>query len=124
MSKITRFEDLRCWQLARKLTAKAYRMTFEEPLAKDFDARSQFRRASLSVMNNIAEGFGRYSDKDFIRFLDYAAASCTEVKSMIYLLLDLAYFSRERIESFQKEIEETKATTLTLMRYLRNKGDK
>ena len=110
--------------MARKLTTKAYRMTFEEPLSKDFDTRSQFRTASLSVMNNIAEGFGRYSDKDFIRFLDYAAASCTEVKSMTYLLLDLAYFSRERIESFQKEIEETKATTLSLMRYLRNKGDK
>ena len=121
MAKVNRFEDLRCWQLARKMTAKAYRMCFEEPLSKDFDTRSQFRTAALSVMNNIAEGFGRFSDKDFIRFLDYSAASCTEVKSMTYLLLDLEYFPEKRIVEFQKEIEETKATVLALVRYLRNK---
>ena len=108
--------------MARKLTAKAYRMSFEEPLSKDFDTRSQFRTAALSVMNNIAEGFGRYSDKDFIRFLDYSAASCTEVKSMTYLLLDLEYFSRERMEELQNEIEATRATTLALIKYLRNKN--
>ena len=107
--------------MARKLTAKAYRMSFEEPLSKDFDTRSQFRTAALSVMNNIAEGFGRYSDKDFIRFLDYSAASCTEVKSMTYLLLDLEYFPAEEIKEYQKQIEETKATTLALMKYLRGK---
>ncbi len=122
MAKVDRFEDLRCWQMARKLTAKAYRMSFEEPLSKDFDTRSQFRTAALSVMNNIAEGFGRYSDKDFIRFLDYSAASCTEVKSMTYLLLDLEYFSRERMEELQNEIEATRATTLALIKYLRNKN--
>ena len=107
--------------MARKLTAKAYRMTFEGPLAKDYDTRSQFRTASLSVMNNIAEGFGRFSDKDFVRFLDYSAASCTEVKSMTYSLLDLEYFSKERIEELQKELEITRATILALIRYLRNK---
>ncbi len=122
MAKVDRFEDLRCWQMARKLTAKVDRMSFEEPLSKDFDTRSQFRTTALSVMNTIAEGFGRYSDKDFIRFLDYSAASCTEVKSMTYLLLDLEYFNRERMKELQNEIEATRATTLALIKYLRNKN--
>ncbi len=121
MAKVTRFEDLRCWQLARKLTHRVYIMADEGKLARDFDTKSQFKSAGLSVMNNIAEGFGRYSDKDFLRFLDYSAASCTEVKSMSYLLLDMEYFSIDVIESLQSQVEETRATILGLMKYLRNK---
>ena len=108
MAKVTRFEDLRCWQLARKMTGKAYRMSFEGKLAKDYDTRSQFRTAALSVMNNIAEGFGKISDKDFLRFLDYATASCTEVKSMTYLLLDLEYFPAEEIKEYQNKLRKQK----------------
>ncbi|GAB5527764.1 MAG: four helix bundle protein [Roseivirga sp.] len=122
MAKVTRFEDLRCWQLARKLTHRVYTMADEGKLARDLDTKSQFKSAGLSVMNNIAEGFGRYSDKDFLRFLDYSAASCTEVKSMSYLLLDMEYFSVDVIESLQRQVEETRATVLGLMKYLRNKN--
>ena len=124
MAKVTRFEDLRCWQLARKLTFKVYHMSREGELSKDFDTKSQFKRAGLSVMNNIAEGFGRFSDKEFLRFLDFSVASCIEVKSMSYVMLDVGYFSKEFIEEFQNQIEETKATTLALMKYIRNKGKK
>lgn len=119
---VKRFEDLRCWQLARKLTHCVCLMATQGKLAKDFDTRSQFKSAGLSVMNNIAEGFGRYSDKDFLRFLDYSAASCKEVKSMSYLLLDMEYFHPDVIKSLQGQVEETKATILGLMKYLRNKG--
>ncbi|KYG73077.1 four helix bundle protein [Roseivirga echinicomitans] len=121
MTKVTRFEDLRCWQLARKLTFQVYTMSNQGQLAKDFDTRSQFKRAGLSIMNNIAEGFGRFSPKDFIKFLDYAAASCTEVKSMTYLMLDLSYFPAEDIESLQNQTEEAKASILAFIKYLRNK---
>ncbi|WP_422356441.1 four helix bundle protein [Roseivirga pacifica] len=121
MGTVKRFEDLRCWQMARVLTAKAYTMSRQGELSKDYDTRSQFRSAALSVMNNIAEGFGRYSNRDFIRFLDYAAGSCTEVKSMTYLLHDLRYFPEEVIIEFQNEIEEVKASVLALVKYLRNK---
>jgi four helix bundle protein len=124
MTKVTRFEDLRCWQLARKLTLSVYTMSKEGELAKDFDTKSQFKRAGLSVMNNIAEGFGRYSDKEFLRFLDFSVASCIEVKSMSYVLLDVEYFSNETIKTFQNEIEEIKATTLALMKYIRKKNNK
>ena len=121
MARVTRFEDLRCWQSTRLLTYEVYKMSKEGQLAKDFDTRSQFRSAGLSVMNNIAEGFGRFSDKDFLRFLDYATGSCTEVKSMGYLLLDLGYFPKERIDDLHKQIEKTKASVLAFMRYLRQK---
>tara|TARA_R110001592_G_scaffold86524_5_gene255335 strand:- start:1549 stop:1848 length:300 start_codon:yes stop_codon:yes gene_type:complete len=96
-------------------------MSNQGQLAKDFDTRSQFKRAGLSIMNNIAEGFGRFSPKDFIKFLDYAAASCTEVKSMTYLMLDLSYFPAEDIESLQNQTEEAKASILAFIKYLRNK---
>jgi four helix bundle protein len=124
MAKVTRFEDLRCWQLARKLTFKVYQMSKQGELANDFDTKSQFKRAGLSVMNNIAEGFGRFSYKEFLKFLDFSVASCIEVKSMSYMLLDVKYFSKEFIEAFQDQIEEIKATTLALMKYLRNKNKK
>ncbi len=122
MAQVTRFEDLKCWQLARKLTHRVYLMSEEGKLARDYDTKSQFKSAGLSVMNNIAEGFGRYSDKDFLRFLDYSAASCTEVKSMSYLLLDMKYFDIDVIKSLQTQVEETRALILGLMKYLRNKN--
>ena len=123
MATIKRFEDLRCWQMARVLTVKIYRMSKQGELAKDFDTRSQFRSAGLSVMNNIAEGFGRSSNADFIRFLDYSVRSGNEVKSMSCLLLDLEYFPEEVINDLQNELEEVKASILAFIKYLR-KNDK
>lgn len=124
MGKVTRFEDLRCWQLSRILTKRVYVMSTTNALSKDFETRSQFKKAGLSIMNNIAEGFGRFSDKDFIRFLDYSVGSCIEIKSMSYLFLDLDYFSKEEVESFQLQVEETKASILAFIKYLRSKENK
>ena len=124
MGAVTRFEDLRCWQLSRILTKRVYVMSTTNALSKDFETISQFKKAGLSIMNNIAEGFGRFSDKDFIRFLDYSLGSCIEVKSMSYLFLDLDYFSKEEVESFQLQIEETKASILAFIKHLRSKENK
>jgi len=124
MSKVTKFEDLRCWQLSRILTKRVYVMSTTNALSKDFETRSQFKKAGLSIMNNIAEGFGRFSDKDFIRFLDYSVGSCIEVKSMSYLFLDLDYFSKEEVKYFQLQVEETKASILAFIKYLRSKENK
>lgn len=66
MSKIERFEDLKCWQAARALVRESYQAANEGRLKTDFDTGSQFKRAALSTMNNITEGFGRFSDKDWI----------------------------------------------------------
>jgi four helix bundle protein len=77
MSKVERFEDLRCWQDARSLEKEIYSIAEKGKLATDFDTRSQLRRAALSVMNNIAEGFGKYSKKEFVRYLDTASNSAS-----------------------------------------------
>ena len=93
MSKVTRFEDLKCWMAARRLVKKVYMLSEIGKLAKDFDTKSQFKRAALSAMNNIAEGFGKFSNKEFIRYLDISQSSVLEVKSMLYVLLDMNYLS-------------------------------
>ncbi|RAW01412.1 four helix bundle protein [Pseudochryseolinea flava] len=90
-------------------------------LKTDFDTRSQIKRAALSTMNNIAEGFGRYSAKDFIRFLDTSQSSAQEVSSILYVLEDLQYVSGKRIETARSIVEETKSLTLGLIKYLRTK---
>lgn len=122
MNKIERFEDLKCWQAARKLVKEIYLMAEEGKLRTDFDTRSQIKRAALSGMNNIAEGFGRYSSKDFIRFLDTSQSSVQEVSSMLYVLEDLNYVESDRIDASRLLVEETKSLTLGLIRYLRTKG--
>jgi four helix bundle protein len=118
MSKVERFEDLRCWQEARNLVKEIYLIAEYGKLARDFDTRSQLRRAALSAMNNIAEGFGKYSSKEFIRYLDTASNSVSEVKSILYVLLDLNYLEVEKIKALQDKADEVKARTLALIRYL------
>jgi four helix bundle protein len=84
------FEDLRIWQEARKLVKEIYK-NFR--LCKNYSFCDQIQRATLSIMNNIAEGFGRKTKKDFAHFLDLAKGSSHEVKSMTYAAEDLGYLS-------------------------------
>lgn len=121
MTKVTRFEDLKCWQLARELVKLVFLACEEGKLAKDFETRSQIKRAALSAMNNIAEGFGRFGNKDFIRFLDIAQSSSNEVKSITYALEDMEYLSTTKINQIRGKAEETKNTTLAFIRYLRKR---
>ncbi len=121
MAKIEKFEDLKCWQAARELVKMVYVVCEEGKFVKDFDTKSQIKRAALSSMNNIAEGFGRGSDKEFIRFLEIAQSSAMEVKSITYVLIDLNYLPDDKIIEISKKAEETKSITLGLIRYLRNK---
>jgi four helix bundle protein len=115
---ITKFEDLKCWKAARILAKSAFLCSQSGGLAKDWDTRDQFRRAALSMMNNIAEGFGRYSSKDAIRFLDMARASGNEFKSMLYLFEDIDYLPRETLERLHLEVEDAIALTVGFIRYL------
>src|SRR5690349_13633034 len=104
MSKIERFEDLKCWQAARQLVKEIYMISEAGKLAKDFDTKSQIKRAALSTMNNIAEGFGRFSNKEFIRFLDTSQSSVQEVQSITYVLEDLQYVPTDKIESIRSKV--------------------
>ena len=121
MAKVDRFEDLRCWQEARILVKEIYLLSEKGILAKDFDTRSQLRRAALSVMNNITEGFGRYSSKEFIRYLAVANNSASEVKSILYVLHDLSYVSGEEINQLQAKADDVKALCLAFIKYLLNR---
>jgi len=105
MSKVTRFEDLKCWMAARKLVKEVYTICEMGKLAKDFDTKSQFKRAALSSMNNIAEGFGKFGNKEFIRYLDISQSSVLEVKSMLYVLLDMNYLSEASLNELHQMVD-------------------
>ncbi|MCO6493195.1 MAG: four helix bundle protein [Phaeodactylibacter sp.] len=121
MEKVTRFEDLHCWQSARVLVRKVFEYSKSGALSSDWDTRSQFRRAAVSAMNNIAEGFGRFSDKDQIRFYEISSSSASEVKRMLYLFEDIGYLPPQILEELHLIADKTRNQTLGLIRYLNSK---
>lgn len=98
MSGIQRFEDIRGWQKARELVREIYKITDEGPFKRDWGLRDQIRRAAVSAMSNIAEGFARKNDKEFVRFLNFASASASEVQSQLYVALDIGYLNQAQFE--------------------------
>jgi four helix bundle protein len=121
MSKITRFEDLDCWKAARILAKNVFLISQSGPLANDWDTRGQFRRAAVSIMNNIAEGFGRFSDRDSLRFYDTARASGNEVKSMLYLFEDVNYLTPQTLTQLHKEVDDALNLTGGFIRYIQKR---
>lgn len=101
--KIERFEDIVAWEKSRKLVIKVYE-SFK--LIRDFSFRDQVQRAAVSIMNNIAEGFERRGDREFRKFLFIAKGSCGEVRSMLYLALDLQYISKKDFDIIYNQSEE------------------
>ena len=83
MAKIKRFEDIESWKKSRELAKSVYRITLNQRFARDFGLRDQIRRASVSILSNIAEGFERDGDKEFIQFLSLAKGSCGEVRAQL-----------------------------------------
>ena len=114
-----KFEELDCWKIARVLSVAVYRVTNGERSRRDYGFTDQMRRASVSVMNNIAEGFDRGSNKDFVKFLYIARASAAEVRSMTYLGLDLEYFTEEQFEELQVLSRRCGGATWGLIKSLR-----
>ncbi len=115
------FEELIIWQDARKL-ANLVHYTFGE--LKDYAFRDQIYRASVSVMNNIAEGFERYSRPDFRRFLQFSKASCSEVRSMTYLALDFKYIDEIKADEIMQQAIRTKAGIASFITTLEAKRTK
>lgn len=94
MARIERFEDIEAWRDARLLVKQIYEISNDGPFGRDFGLRDQIRRAAVSTMSNIAEGFERGSSKDFIRFLFMAKGSVGEVRSQLYTAVDLGYLEQ------------------------------
>ncbi|MBI2766571.1 MAG: four helix bundle protein [Chloroflexi bacterium] len=103
---VRRFEDLIAWQKARALTKSVYLVTREGRFARDFGLSSQIQRSAVSVMANIAEGFERNRKAEFHQFLSTAKASCAEVRSHLYVALDVGYLDEPTFWSLLKQAEE------------------
>ncbi|MDX9867292.1 MAG: four helix bundle protein [Kiritimatiellia bacterium] len=94
-----KFEEIEAWQLSRELVREIYRVSREGALAKDFGLQDQIRRAAVSIMSNIAEGFERGGNKEFVNFLSIAKGSCGEVRSQLYVAFDQGYVDQAQFAS-------------------------
>ena len=119
MATFKRFEDILVWQKARETTRSVYLLTSGNQFSKDFGLRDQLRRASVSVMANISEGFGRRSDKEFANFLNYAHGSAAECQSHLYVALDLEYLSQADFDLMYKQFDECSRMIVALSHHLR-----
>src|SRR4030042_2806407 len=116
--KINRFEELEVWQLSRNLVKEIYKVTNEGQFKKDFALRDQIRRAALSVMSNIAEGFERKTKNELIQFLFISKGSSGEVRSQLYAASDLKYISDEQFKDFFNLSESVSRTISAFIKYL------
>ena len=114
------FEDLEIWQQARYLSKEVYEITNYELFNKDFRFRDQLRAASGSVMDNIAEGFERNGNKEFIQFLFIAKGSCGEVRSQLYRALDNNYIAKEKHNKLNSETLQISKSIFNFINYLKN----
>ena len=122
MVAITRFEDIEAWQQARQLTRDAYGITSAGDCARDYGFRDQLRRSAVSIMSNIAEGFERGGNKEFIQFLSLAKGSCGELRSQLYIALDQGYISRQQFDEMSLKTTSIARMVSGLMKYLKDSG--
>jgi len=118
MATINNFEELRVWQKARILCQEIYEIIEKEKFCKDYKLKDQINGSSGSVMDNIAEGFGRQGNNEFINFLTISNRSVLEVKSQLYRALDRKYITPEKFDELEKLIEEISKMIAALIIYL------
>jgi len=106
LSQIERFEHLIAWQKARELTQEIYKVTREGSWARDYGLSGQIQRASVSILSNIAEGFERGGRREFHQFLSIAKGSCAEVRSQLYVALDIGYLTQSKFNELLSQAEE------------------
>ena len=118
MGRFDSFEKITSWQKAREFNKQIYQATNDAGFKKDFDLVRQIRRASISITSNIAEGFERNSDKEFIYFLFVAKASAGELRSQLYLAYDLEYITKDLFDGLLTDISNISMLISGLIRYL------
>ena len=119
MATIEKFEQIEAWQEARRLTHALYELTSEGKFARDFGLKDQIRRAAVSVMSNIAEGFERGGDKEFIQFLSLAKGSAGEIRSQLYVAFDQQYLSQVQFEDLANQALHIRRLLAGFMNYLK-----
>ena len=122
MATFKKFEEINAWQKARQLTKRIYALSRSGEFAKDFGLKDQIRRASVSIMSNIAEGHDRSGTGEFVHFLAIAKGSAAEVKSQLYVALDQEYINGRTLTETIGLADETASMIGGLMNYLRRSG--
>jgi four helix bundle protein len=119
MPTIEKFEDLEAWRIAREITKEIYRVSKNDSFVRDYGLRDQICRASVSVMSNIAEGFERDGNKEFINFLSIAKGSLGEVRSQLYVAFDQDYISENDFNSIRAKATQNGRVIAGLINYLK-----
>jgi len=119
MAQIKKFKDIESWKRARKLTNQVYEVTATGKFARDFGLRDQIRRATVSILSNIAEGFERGGDNEFVQFLAIAKGSCGEARAQLYVALDQGYISHAQFETLFESATDVSQLISGFIKYLR-----
>ena len=123
MATIGRFEDIEGWKAARELTRMVYEVAGEGRFVMDRRLHGQITGAAISVMANIAEGFGCDTNAQFVTFLGYARRSAVEVQSLLYVALDRQYISQHQFDAIYEQAGKTASLIGGFVRYLRSRPD-
>jgi len=124
MATIKRFEDLESWQESRKFVSYIYSLTNNDRFKRDFELVKQIRGSAVSSMANIAEGFHRNSNREFMRFLDYSRASIAETLSHLYVALDQKYIDKPEIDNAKRAADIIWKKVNNFISYLKKDSDK
>jgi four helix bundle protein len=124
MGQVKRFEDMKVWKSARKLTGRIYAVSNNPLFSRDYGLRDQIRRAAVSIFSSIAEGFESQSNPGFCRFLSCAKAPAAEVRAQLYLASDIEYLSQVEIKSLVSEAESISRPLFGLIAYLKRNPPK
>ena len=119
---IKRFEDLEVWSIARIITKKIYRITGNDQFKRDLYFQNQVRRCAVSIMANVAEGFERDTNREFIHFLYISKGSAGELRNHLYIALDNGYIDSSEFESLEAELLTISKSLSGFIKYLKNNG--
>ena len=119
MTKIKNFEDIASWKKGRQLTKNIYDATSTGNFSRDFGLKDQIRRAAVSVLSNIAEGFERGGDREFLQFLSVTKGSCGELRAQLYVALDQEYLSQKEFDALFERASEVSQLISGFMKYLK-----
>jgi four helix bundle protein len=120
MSAILKFEEMERWQKARTIAKTVYLLSEKEKFSRDYGLRDQIRRASVSIMSNIAEGFERGTNKEIIQFLYIAKGSSGEVRTQLYIAFDLGYINKDEFENLSAELLALSKQISGFIKYLKS----
>lgn len=119
--KFNRFEEIDVWKQACELCKEIYLLTNSEVISKDFGFKDHLRRSSVSIPSNIAEGYERKSNTEFVRFLYIAKGSAGELRTQLYIAKEINYISNERFDELFKKAEEISKSLSGFIKYLQAK---